>query len=171
MLSPFRASHRVNRTPSGPPCPAIAKSTHFLARAETFRMAAAEEINWSRAPPCIFDHSGAPLYGWFSHAVCNTCCHAVDRGVAAGSGIAQRSSPLAGARAVPGFSTDSAARGVKETTGSSSTCRWWPTRWCRCWLSPARVIHSAVFVVLPRRGCESARTEGSRSRETGWRDG
>lgn len=49
-------------------------------------MKAAEAVDWIQAPNRALDDSRAPLYGWFSDAVCNTCWNAVDRHVAAGHG-------------------------------------------------------------------------------------
>ncbi len=65
-------------------------------------MAAAEAIDWQRAPTRALDASRAPFYGWFSDAVCNTCENAVDRHVAAGHGdrlAIIHESPITGTRA------------------------------------------------------------------------
>jgi propionyl-CoA synthetase len=69
---------------------------------EGFWMAAAEAIDWQRAPTRALDDSRAPFYGWFSDAVCNTCENAVDRHVAAGHGdrlAIIHESPITGTRA------------------------------------------------------------------------
>ncbi|HBO13226.1 MAG TPA: propionyl-CoA synthetase, partial [Halieaceae bacterium] len=48
--------------------------------------AAAEAIDWVRAPETILDDSAAPLYRWYSDGQCNTCYNAIDRHVEAGRG-------------------------------------------------------------------------------------
>jgi propionyl-CoA synthetase len=49
-------------------------------------MKAAEAIDWVRPPSrALFDEK-APIYEWFSDALCNTCWNAVDRHVEAGRG-------------------------------------------------------------------------------------
>ncbi len=53
---------------------------------EAFWMEAAEAVDWIKPPSRALDDSRAPLYGWFSDAVCNTCWNAVDRHVEAGHG-------------------------------------------------------------------------------------
>jgi propionyl-CoA synthetase len=53
---------------------------------EGFWMEAAQQIDWIEPPSRALDASRAPLYGWFSDAVCNTCWNAVDRHVEAGHG-------------------------------------------------------------------------------------
>ncbi|PRX33882.1 propionyl-CoA synthetase [Meinhardsimonia xiamenensis] len=53
---------------------------------EGFWMKAAEAIDWVRPPSrALFDEK-APIYEWFSDALCNTCWNAVDRHVEAGRG-------------------------------------------------------------------------------------
>jgi propionyl-CoA synthetase len=53
---------------------------------EGFWMEAAERIDWIEPPTRALDSSRAPLYGWYSDAVCNACWNAVDRHVEAGRG-------------------------------------------------------------------------------------
>jgi propionyl-CoA synthetase len=57
-----------------------------LADPETFWLAAAREIDWTRAPTQALDSSAAPLYRWFPDGELNTCHNALDRHVAAGHG-------------------------------------------------------------------------------------
>jgi propionyl-CoA synthetase len=57
-----------------------------LADPETFWLAAAREIDWTRAPTRALDASAAPLYRWFPDGELNTCHNALDRHVAAGHG-------------------------------------------------------------------------------------
>ena len=104
----------------------------------------------SSPPTRALDADRAPLYGWFADALVNTCWNAVDRHVAAGHGDqiaiihdspvtrsrqrhhlcrAARPGGLAGGRAA-------APRASARATGSSSTCRWCPRRWWRCWPAP-----------------------------------
>ena len=51
-----------------------------------FWMAAAEAIDWSRAPSKALFADNAPLYEWFADGMVNTCWNAVDRHVEAGHG-------------------------------------------------------------------------------------
>ncbi|WP_333684311.1 propionyl-CoA synthetase [Pontibaca methylaminivorans] len=53
---------------------------------EGFWMAAAEEIDWLRPPTKALFDDNAPLYGWFSDGLVNTCWNAVDRHVERGHG-------------------------------------------------------------------------------------
>jgi propionyl-CoA synthetase len=57
-----------------------------IADPEGFWRAAAQDIDWHRAPERILDDSAAPLYRWFPDAELNTCHNALDRHVAAGRG-------------------------------------------------------------------------------------
>ena len=53
---------------------------------EAYWAAAAQRIDWDRAPERIFDPSAGPYGRWFPDARLNTCHNAVDRHVAAGRG-------------------------------------------------------------------------------------
>ena len=53
---------------------------------EGFWLAAAEAVDWVRAPTRALDDSAAPFYRWFPDGVLNTCHNALDRHVAAGRG-------------------------------------------------------------------------------------
>ncbi|MEU4688804.1 AMP-binding protein [Actinoplanes sp. NPDC023714] len=53
-----------------------------LADPAGFWRAAAEGIDWERAPDRILDDSEAPIFRWFPDAELNTCWNAVDRHVA-----------------------------------------------------------------------------------------
>ncbi|RMD89602.1 MAG: propionyl-CoA synthetase [Alphaproteobacteria bacterium] len=53
---------------------------------EGFWMKAAEAIDWVRPPSKALFDERAPIYEWFSDALCNTCWNAVDRHVEAGRG-------------------------------------------------------------------------------------
>jgi propionyl-CoA synthetase len=53
---------------------------------EGFWMEAAKAIDWIEEPSKALDDSEAPIYRWFTDAVCNTCWNAIDRHVAAGRG-------------------------------------------------------------------------------------
>jgi propionyl-CoA synthetase len=53
---------------------------------EGFWGAAAQGIDWHRAPGVILDASKPPFYRWFSDGVMNTCFNALDRHVADGRG-------------------------------------------------------------------------------------
>lgn len=69
---------------------------------EEFWMRAAEAVDWKTAPTRALDASDAPLYGWFSDAVCNTCYNALDRHVEAGHGARTAiiyDSPVTGTKA------------------------------------------------------------------------
>ena len=69
---------------------------------ESFWLKAAERIDWIKPPERALDDSRAPLYGWYSDAVCNTCWNAVDRHVEAGHGdrvAIIHDSPMTGAKA------------------------------------------------------------------------
>ncbi len=50
--------------------------------------AAAEAVDWVRAPRRILADDAAPMYRWFPDAELNTCANALDRHVAAGRGDA-----------------------------------------------------------------------------------
>ncbi|WP_216215027.1 propionyl-CoA synthetase [Amycolatopsis aidingensis] len=53
---------------------------------ESFWLAAATAIDWTRAPTRALDAERAPLYRWFPDGELNTCHNALDRHVAAGRG-------------------------------------------------------------------------------------
>jgi propionyl-CoA synthetase len=53
---------------------------------EGFWGAAAQHIDWYRAPAAILDSSNPPFYRWFSDGMMNTCFNALDRHVAGGRG-------------------------------------------------------------------------------------
>ena len=53
---------------------------------EGYWAAAAQRIDWDRAPGRIFDPASGPYGRWFPDARLNTCHNAVDRHVAAGRG-------------------------------------------------------------------------------------
>jgi len=58
-----------------------------LAEKEAFWAEAAEAIDWERRWDRVLDDSRAPFYRWFPGARLNTCWNALDRHVAAGSGV------------------------------------------------------------------------------------
>ena len=53
---------------------------------EAFWMDAARGIDWVKPPSRALDTSNAPIYGWFTDGLVNTCWNAVDRHVEAGRG-------------------------------------------------------------------------------------
>ncbi|WP_227284013.1 propionyl-CoA synthetase [Boseongicola sp. H5] len=53
---------------------------------DAFWMAAADAIDWDRAPTKALFDENAPLYQWFADGMVNTCWNAVDRHVEAGHG-------------------------------------------------------------------------------------
>ncbi|MBF9031033.1 AMP-binding protein [Rhodobacterales bacterium HKCCE3408] len=53
---------------------------------ETFWIAAAEDVDWDRAPSRALFAENAPLYEWYSDGLLNGCWNAVDRHVEAGHG-------------------------------------------------------------------------------------
>jgi propionyl-CoA synthetase len=58
-----------------------------LERPEEFwARAAAEAVDWVRAPEQVLDASRPPFYRWFPDGELNTCANALDRHVAAGRG-------------------------------------------------------------------------------------
>jgi propionyl-CoA synthetase len=74
---------------------------------EGFWLEAAKSVDWFKAPTRALDDSNAPLYGWFSDGICNTCYNAVDRHVEAGNGdrvAVIHDSPVTGTKAEITFS-------------------------------------------------------------------
>ena len=59
---------------------------HWRDDPEAYWMSAADYIDWDVKPTRALDDSAAPLYRWFSDAMCNTCFNAVDRHVRDGRG-------------------------------------------------------------------------------------
>jgi propionyl-CoA synthetase len=53
---------------------------------ESFWLAAAEAVSWTRPPHQALDDTREPFYRWFPDGVLNTCYNALDRHVAAGHG-------------------------------------------------------------------------------------
>jgi propionyl-CoA synthetase len=53
---------------------------------EAFWDAAAQAIEWDRAPDAVLDRTRAPLYDWFPGGRLNTCANALDRHVRDGRG-------------------------------------------------------------------------------------
>src|SRR4051812_21735178 len=57
-----------------------------IADPESFWLAAATAVDWTRPPNRILDSDRAPFYRWFPDAELNTCHNALDRHVDAGHG-------------------------------------------------------------------------------------
>ncbi|MGH7734004.1 MAG: acetyl-coenzyme A synthetase N-terminal domain-containing protein, partial [Gemmatimonadales bacterium] len=51
---------------------------------ETFWLAAARDITWTRAPTRALDAANPPFYRWFPDGRLNTCANALDRHVDGG---------------------------------------------------------------------------------------